>query len=202
MLSKFAQYPLPPKVVRRILGFVDGTEIQLTPETFTTFQLSTAIMDSADNITPQWYIEPIERHIQRLWHVADVMNRIGPNLRAWYDSTEGEVAVAGLLVAKLAPEPDRGKPLPNGITQLLLQIEKGALKYSWPQLTACLARSLDVHDTIACISQISEELLSSTTQAEVDIPLPPQAAHTDMDLSLSKKIRCSGAGIQRWRAVL
>jgi len=188
LLSKFAQYPLPPKVVRRILGFVDGTEIQLTPETFTTFQLSTAIMDSADNITPQWYIEPIERHIQRLWHVADVMNRIGPNLRAWYESTEGEVAAAGLLVAELAPEPDRGNPLPNGITQLLLQIEKGVLKYSWPQLTACLGRSLDVHDTISCISRISEELSPSTTHAGVDIPLPTQAAHTDMDPSLSRRI--------------
>ena len=38
-------------------------DTQLTPETFTASQHSAAIMDSADNITPQWYIEPLERHV-------------------------------------------------------------------------------------------------------------------------------------------
>jgi len=131
LFSEIAQYLLPPRVVRRILGFVDGTDTQLTPETFTAIQLSAAIMDSADNLTPQWYIEPLERHVQRLWHVAGVMNYIGPHLRALHESTEGEVTAAGLLLAELAPEPDRGKPLPNSMTQLLLKIEKGTLKYSW-----------------------------------------------------------------------
>jgi len=65
-------------VVKRILGFENDTETQLFPELFTTSQLSTAILDSDDNITPQWYIQPLERHIQRLQHVAIVMDGMGP----------------------------------------------------------------------------------------------------------------------------
>jgi len=118
-------------------------------------------------------------------------------LKTWYESTDGEVASASLLLTELAPELDRGKPLPNGMTQLLLRAEKGAQKYSWPQLTACLARSLDVQDTIASISRILEELL----QTEMGIPPPPQAAYPDMDLSCPERIRCSGSGVQRWRAI-
>ena len=96
------------------------------------------------------------------------------------------MTAAGLLLAKLAPEPDRGKPLPNGMTQLVLRIEKGALKYSWPHLTACLARSLDARDTIASISRILEELSLPMTQVVADIPPPSQAGHTDTDSSMSK----------------
>jgi len=87
------------------------------------------------------------------------------------------------------------------MTQLLLRIEKGTLKCSWSQLTACLARSLDVRDTIASISRILEELSPSMTQVVADIPLPPQAAHTDTDSPTPKRIRCSGSGVQRWREV-
>jgi hypothetical protein len=59
------------------------------------------------------------------------------------------------------------------MTQLLLRAEKGAQKYSWTQLTACLARSLDVQDTIASISRILEELLPPTDQAETGISPTP-----------------------------
>jgi len=200
--SEIAQYPLPPKVVKKILGFEDDTETQLFSELFTTSQLSTAILDSDDNIIPQWCIEPLERHIQRLQHVATVMNDIGPKLKTWYESTDGEMASAGLLLTELAPELDRGKPLPNGTTQLLLRAEKGAQKYSWPQLTTCLARSLDVQDTTASISRILEELLPPTDQAETGISPPPQTAHLGMDLSRRERIQCSGLGVQRWRAIL
>jgi len=58
------------------------------------------------------------------------MNSIGPKLRALHESTEGEVTTAGLFLAELALEPDRGNPLPNGMKQLLLRSEKGAQKYS------------------------------------------------------------------------
>jgi len=183
LLSEIAHYPLPPKVVKQILVFENDTETQLLPEFFTTSQLSTAILDSNDNMTPQWYIEPLERHIQQLQHVAAVMDGIGPKLKTWYESTDGEVASAGLFLTKLAPEPDRGKPLPNGMTQLLLRTEKGAQKYLWPQLTACLARSLDVQHTTASISWILEELLPPTDQAGTGIPPTPQATHSDMDPS-------------------
>jgi len=57
LLSEIAQYPLPPTVVKIILGFKNDADAQLFPELFTTSQLSTAILDSDDNITPQWYIE-------------------------------------------------------------------------------------------------------------------------------------------------
>jgi len=113
-------------VVKKILGFENNMEIQLFPELFATSQLYTAILDSDDNITPQWYIEPFERHIQLLQHATTVINDIGPKLKTWYESTDGEMASAGLLLAELAPEPDRGKPFPNGMTQLLLRTEKGA----------------------------------------------------------------------------
>jgi len=63
LLSESTQYPLPPKVVQQMLGFEDGTQTQLSPETFTTSQASTDILDSDDNITPQRLIEPLERHI-------------------------------------------------------------------------------------------------------------------------------------------
>jgi len=90
------QYLLSPIVVKRILGFENDTDIQLIPGLFTASQLSTAILDSDDNISPQWYIEPLERHIQRLQHVTIVMNDIGHKLKTWYGSTDGEMASAGL----------------------------------------------------------------------------------------------------------
>jgi len=96
LLSEIAQYPLPPTVVKKILGLENDTDTQLFPELFTTLQLSTAILDSDDNINPQWYIEPLERHIQRLLHATTVMNDIGPKLKTWYGSTDGETASAGL----------------------------------------------------------------------------------------------------------
>jgi len=81
LLSEIAQYPLPPAVVKIILGFKDDEDAQLIPGLFTTSQLSTAILDSDDNITPQWYIEPLERHIQLLQHTTTVMNDIEPKLK-------------------------------------------------------------------------------------------------------------------------
>ena len=42
LFSEIAQYLLPPRVVRRIFGCVDGTDTQLTPETFPASQLSAA----------------------------------------------------------------------------------------------------------------------------------------------------------------
>jgi len=180
-------------VVKKILGFENDTETRLFPELFTTSQLSSAILDSNDNITPQWYIEPLERHIQQLRHVGTVMNDTGPKLKTWYESTDGEMASAGLLLTELALEPETGKPLPNGMTQLLLRAEKKAQKYSWPQLTACLARSLDVQDTTACIYQILEELLPPTDQAETGISPPAQTAHPDMDLSRPERLSESDA---------
>jgi len=114
----------------------------------------------------------LKRHAQRLWHVADVIDQVGPNLRDWHESVNGR---ARLLLAKLAPAPDKGNPLPNGMTQMLLRIEKGALKCSWSQLTVCLTRSLDVHDTTASISRILEELPKPMNHAGEHSPLPPQA---------------------------
>ena len=83
LLSEIAQYPLLPAVVKITLGFKDDEDAQLIPGLFTTSQLSTAILDSDDNITPQWYIEPLERHIQRLQHATTVMNDIEPKLKTW-----------------------------------------------------------------------------------------------------------------------
>jgi len=51
------------------------------------------------------------------------MNDIEPKLKIWYESTGGGTASAGLLLAELAPEPDRGKSFPNGMTQLLLRTD-------------------------------------------------------------------------------
>jgi len=183
LLSEIAQYPLPPTVEKIILGFENNADAQLFPELFTTSQLSTAILDSDDNITPQWYIEPLERHIQRFQHATTAMNDIEPKLKTWYKSTEGGTASAGHLLAELAPEPDRGKPCPNGMIQLMLRTEKGAQNYSWSQLTACLARSLDVQDTTASISWILEEFLPPTDQSETGTSSPPQTVHLDMDPS-------------------
>jgi len=76
LLSEIAQYPLPPTVVKIILGFENDADAQLFPGLFTTSQLSTAILYSDDNIAPLWYIEPLERHIQRLQHATTVMNDI------------------------------------------------------------------------------------------------------------------------------
>jgi len=86
-----------------------------------------AIMDSAKNITPQWYIETLERYAQQLRHVADVMNHIRPNLRDWHENTEGEVTAVGLPLAALAPETDKGNPLLNVMTKMLLRIGNGSL---------------------------------------------------------------------------
>ena len=58
------------------------------------------------------------------------MDGIGPKLKTWYESTDGEVALAGLFLTKLATEPDRGKPFQNGMTQLLVRTGKGAKQYS------------------------------------------------------------------------
>jgi len=195
LLSEIAQYPLPPVVVKIILGFENDADAQLFPELFTTSQLSTAILDSDDNITPQWYIEPLERHFQRLQHATTVMNDIEPKLKTWYESTGGGTASAGLLLAELVQGLDRKKPFPNGMTQTLLRTEKGVQNYSWSQLTACLARSLDVQDTTASISQILEELLPPTDQSETGTSSPPQTVHLGMDPSCPERIRCSGSGV-------
>jgi len=47
-----------------------------------------------------------------------------------------------------------------------------------------------------------KELSPPMTQVVADVPLPPQAAHIDMDSPTSKRIRCSGSGVQRWREVV
>jgi len=84
----------------------------------------------------------------------------------------------------------------------LLRTEKGAQNYSWFQLTACLARSLDVQDTTASISQIFEELLPPTDQSETGTSSPPQTVHPGMNPSCPERIQCSGSGVQKWRAIL
>jgi len=97
---------------------------------------------------------------------------------------------------------DRAKPFPNGMIQLLVRTDKGAQNYSWSQLRACLARSLNVQDTTASVFQILEELLPPTDQSEMGTSSPPQTVHLGMDPSCPERIRCSGSGVQKWRAIL
>jgi len=58
LLSEIAQYPVPPTIARRILDLADGMETQPAQETFIAFQLSMAIMDSAETLPPRSTLNP------------------------------------------------------------------------------------------------------------------------------------------------
>jgi len=156
--SEIAQFPLPLTAVRRILNLEEDATAPLAQETFMVSHLSKAIIDSAENITLQRYLgESLQRHARRLEHVTDIMDQVGPRLRRWHEDTKGGVDVVGLLLAKLAPKPIKGSPLPMGLTQMLLRIERGTKTCSWSQLASCLSRSLDIYDSASSIAQILEE---------------------------------------------
>jgi len=204
LLSEIVQFPLPPRVVRRILNLEEDLTAPLAQGTFTVSHLSKAIIDSAEIINPQWYIEPLKRHARRLEHMTDVMDQVGPRLRKWYEDTGGGVEAVGLLLAKLALELDKRSPLPMGMTQMLLRIEKGEKTCSWTPLASCFSRYIDIYDSAASIAQILDETTHPVDQDRLEDPQPEplHADAMDVDPPAQERIRCSGAGVQRWRETL
>jgi len=172
LLSEIAQYPLPPRVVKRILNHETTSPATVAQGSLAMSHLTKAILDSAEIITPQWYIEPLERHSRRLEHVINTMDLVGPRLREWHEDTEGRIEMVGLLLAQLAPEPDKGSLLPTGMIRMLLRIEKEEKTCSWAQLSSCLSRSMDIQDSAASIIQILDETAHPATQGGLRLDRP------------------------------
>ena len=134
--------------------------------------------------------------------MTDTMDQAGLRWRKWQEDTKGEVEAVGLLLAKLAPEPDKENPLPMDMTLMLLRIEKGTRTCAWSQLASCLSRSLDIHDSASSITQILEEITNPEDQDGSDDPLLLHTDTMDTDPPVPERIRCSGAGVQRWSQTL
>ena len=199
LLSEIAQYPLPPAVIRRILGMVEDEVTGPSPCQVDKSLLLRAILQSEEVITPQWYIEPLERHIQRYRHVAAVMAMIGPEVKAWHEHNDGDLKTIGLLLADMSPAPDTGNPLPRGIVQRLLNIGKDEQKCPWLQFEQFFTKSLSMQDSAHSISQLLASSITCMGTRTLDENGSTDSTGTTQ---ADERIRCSGSGVAKWRTVL
>mmetsp|Transcript_38302 Transcript_38302/g.27777 ORF Transcript_38302/g.27777 Transcript_38302/m.27777 type:complete len:202 (-) Transcript_38302:41-646(-) len=166
LFSEMAKQPLPPQVICQILGLneeiVKASFEAGTPPTATEEQLVEAVKKSVDpGDTVDMYAPIFKRHIQRFENAKKVMDALTPMLSEFHAKVEGNVEKIAKFFVDLAPEPQKGQPMPPGMINALLRIEPSATTCQVDDFLSCTERNLDVSDTVEVITGVLKNHLSA-----------------------------------------
>lgn len=109
-------------------------------------------IDPGDTI--EQYKPVFQRHIRRFENARSVMESLRKDLTALHTKVGGKTDKIEAFFADLAPEPQRGKPMPEGMINALLRIENTETVAPLEAFLDCFERNLDLDDSVAKIQPV------------------------------------------------
>mmetsp|Transcript_54615 Transcript_54615/g.144310 ORF Transcript_54615/g.144310 Transcript_54615/m.144310 type:complete len:82 (-) Transcript_54615:67-312(-) len=74
----------------------------------------------------------------------------------FHAKVDGDLKKIEGLFVDMAPEPQKGKPMPAGMINMLLQVAPSATKCTLEEFTECFRRNLDPTDSVEKLKPIFE----------------------------------------------
>mmetsp|Transcript_30372 Transcript_30372/g.47580 ORF Transcript_30372/g.47580 Transcript_30372/m.47580 type:complete len:201 (+) Transcript_30372:110-712(+) len=166
LFSEMARQPIPPQVICQLLGMDEASVKQAfeagNPPSATLEQLNDAVMKCVDpGDTVDMYKPIFERHIMRFENQKKVMKELGGALSEFHGKIGGDVSKIEKFFSDLAPEPQRGQPMPEGMINALLRISPDEKKCQMEDFLGCFERNLDLSDTVEIIQPVLKKHLSA-----------------------------------------
>jgi len=146
LFSELAGEPMPPAVIMQVLNISEdqvkkAQETQVAPtcvlEQF--FEAMKASVDEGDDINN--YKVVLERHINRMQVADKVITELRPKMSDFHKKVEGSLAKIEALFTDMAPEPQKGKPMPPGMINALLRVNKDATTCTCEDFIECFQRT-------------------------------------------------------------
>jgi|NorSeaMetagenome_1021524.scaffolds.fasta_scaffold339455_1 hypothetical protein len=103
-----------------------------------------ASVDEGDDINN--YSVILKKHINRMQVAEKVIAELTPTMTEFHTKVDGELSKIEALFADMAPEPQKGKPMPPGMINALLRVPKEATKCSVQDFIECFQRKFSGRD--------------------------------------------------------
>jgi len=165
LFSELAGSPMPPAVIMQVLSITEdqlkvAQEKQVAPTaSLTQFEdAMKAAVDEDDDINN--YSVVLKKHIHRMKVAESVITTLRPKMTEFHTKIDGSLAKIEALFADMAPEPQKGKPMPPGMINALLRVPKDAAKCTVDDFVDCFQRNLDATDTAEKIGTVIDEHLA------------------------------------------
>jgi len=113
-----------------------------------------ASVDEGDDIAN--YKTVLEKHINRMEVAEKVITELRPKMTAFHQKVEGSLAKIEGLFTDMAPEPQKGKPMPPGMINALLRVPKEATICTCEDFIECFQRESLSHNRQQLCSIMSD----------------------------------------------
>eukprot|EP00293_Proteomonas_sulcata_P000964 CAMPEP_0184329132 /NCGR_PEP_ID=MMETSP1049-20130417/143986_1 /TAXON_ID=77928 /ORGANISM="Proteomonas sulcata, Strain CCMP704" /LENGTH=151 /DNA_ID=CAMNT_0026651477 /DNA_START=440 /DNA_END=895 /DNA_ORIENTATION=- len=128
------------------------------PPTCTLDQFVNAVVSSVDEgDSVDNYKTVLAEHINRMEVAEKVITELTPKMKQFHEKAGGELPKIEALFVDMAPEPQKGKPMPPGMINALLRVPKDAATCSAEDFIECFRRNLDASDTAEKLGKIFDE---------------------------------------------
>jgi hypothetical protein len=111
--------------------------------------------------TLDMYQPVFKRHVQRFENSSAVMGELKDPLTNFYQKVGGKTDKIEAFFVDLAPEPQKGKPMPEGMINALLRIDNGVTECKLEDFLSCFERNLDLEDTVDKIKPVVDKHISA-----------------------------------------
>merc|ERR1712205_83818 len=165
LFSELAGEPMPPAVIMQVLTITEeqlkAAQAEQKAPTASLAQFEEAMkasVDEGDDINN--YSVILKKHINRMQVAEKVIAELTPMMTEFHTKVDGELSKIEALFADMAPEPQKGKPMPPGMINALLRVFKEVIKCSVQDFVECFQRNLDASDTAEKIGTVIKEHLA------------------------------------------
>jgi hypothetical protein len=162
LFSELAGEPMPPAVIMQVLSITETQISEAQSEkrhpTATLAQFEEAMkasVDEGDDINNYKVI--LTKHINRMQTAEKVIAELRPKMTAFHEKIGGALAGIEALFSDMAPEPQKGKPMPPGMINHLVRVPKEATTCSVDDFIDCFQRNIDASDTAEKIGTVIDE---------------------------------------------
>uniref|UniRef100_A0A7S0HGV4 Uncharacterized protein n=1 Tax=Hanusia phi TaxID=3032 RepID=A0A7S0HGV4_9CRYP len=166
LFSEMASQPLPPQMICQILK-MDEETVRASfeagnPPRASREQLVEAIRTSIDpEDDVELYRKVLEKHITRFENTDKIMSALSGDLSGFHQHVGGSVEKISRFFSDLAPAPQKGEPMPEGMIHALLRIEQSAKTCSLQDFLDCFERNLDLSDTVNEIKTVLDKHMTA-----------------------------------------
>eukprot|EP00277_Geminigera_cryophila_P036712 CAMPEP_0173116028 /NCGR_PEP_ID=MMETSP1102-20130122/48982_1 /TAXON_ID=49646 /ORGANISM="Geminigera sp., Strain Caron Lab Isolate" /LENGTH=202 /DNA_ID=CAMNT_0014019437 /DNA_START=9 /DNA_END=617 /DNA_ORIENTATION=- len=161
LFSELAGEPMPPAVIMQVLNISEDqlkeaqkSQIAPTCSLDQFFEAMKASVDEGDDIAN--YKTVLEKHINRMEVAEKVITELRPKMTAFHQKVEGSLAKIEGLFTDMAPEPQKGKPMPPGMINALLRVPKEATICTCEDFIECFQRESLSHNRQQLCSIMSD----------------------------------------------
>jgi len=136
---------MPPAVIMQVLSISEDQLKQAQAEQKAPvasldqfFEAMKASVDEGDDINN--YDTILKKHINRMQVAEKVIADLRPKMTDFHTKVGGDLAKIESLFTDMAPEPQKGKPMPPGMINALLRVPKEATTCTVDDFIECFQR--------------------------------------------------------------